>query len=599
MTESSHNNDRWDRGEKKPELVGKSTQLLQLDRRASKRLRRRLFKENGVQCPCTKEFIPWKVIEEAVTDASVRAIIEEGNIETEDVGKLSSKVSQSAKQLFSILVDLRKCSDIGMFLAEGICDKDLPFKEDEREGYKLQTSTGKPITSFLEWDAPSLKEFYKEQWTVLAPIFKVGQHFEFPEHQILPFIRLAPSRKQEDRSGGYGEVSKAIIHPDHHDFWSPHSHPVRKALHEDDDLDWRLTSYIQVQEATVAVKALYSCDPRVFESERGILEELGSKGQHPHLVSLLCTYKWGDRYHLVFPWAEGNLCEYWEREPMPEFTEQIVHWSLRQMAGLAGGLSEIHNFKVPSDDPNTSHNARYGLHGDIKPKNSLFFKKRPNYEDPMGVLQIADFGLARFHRFESRSRVPSSVVTPSPTYSPPDPMIGDFISRTYDMWSLGCVYLEFATWLILGNEAIHEFSNCRGNTTQSGEINDDYFYTKAEDTVVVRQGVIEWVHKLKRQERCSQALLDLLELIMSKLIVIEPCKRISSLRLHKELSVIVDRAGQDRTYLLSQTNGDIEPQDLPSHQSITNNVPINAIPPEIPPLNHYSTWPLTLRLAFN
>jgi hypothetical protein len=39
--------------------------------------------------------------------------------------------------------------------------------EDEREGYKLQTSTGKSITSFLRWDTSSLKDFYKEQWAVL------------------------------------------------------------------------------------------------------------------------------------------------------------------------------------------------------------------------------------------------------------------------------------------------------------------------------------------------------------------------------------------------------------------------------------------------
>jgi len=302
------------------------------------------------------------------------------------------------------------------------------------------------------------------------------------------------------------------------------------------------------------------------------------------------------------------LCEYWERGKIPEFTEQIVLWSLRQMVGLASGLSEIHNFRVPCDFPGivntSSHGARYGLHGDIKPKNVLYFKQRPNYEDPMGVLQIADFGLARFHRFESRSKVPSSDVTPSPTYSPPDPMIGDFVSRAYDMWCLGCVYLEFITWLILGYQAIDEFSNCRGNTTQSG-INNDCFYTISKDIVCVRQGVIEWVHKLKQQERCSQALLDLLELIMSRLIVIESQGRISSQELHRELSVIVDRACQDKTYLLSQANGDIEPQNLPNPQSIgiLSNVSISALRRharrEILALRHSFTWPSIARKASN
>ena len=125
------------------------------------------FKDSKVECPSTKKFIPTNVIKEAITDESVRAIIEEEKIETEDAEQLSSNVSQFANRLFTILLCLRKCQDIVLFLTEGIRDIDLPFMEDEREGYKLQTSTGKSITSFLRWDTSSLKDFYKEQWAVL------------------------------------------------------------------------------------------------------------------------------------------------------------------------------------------------------------------------------------------------------------------------------------------------------------------------------------------------------------------------------------------------------------------------------------------------
>jgi serine/threonine protein kinase len=281
------------------------------------------------------------------------------------------------------------------------------------------------------------------------------------------------------------------------------------------------------------------------------------------------------------------LCEYWEQEKMPEFTEQIVLWSLRQMAGLASGLSEIHNFGVPCDFraiANASpREARYGLHGDIKPRNILYFRQRPNYEDPTGVLQITDFGLVIL----SQSKlVPSSTVTVSPTYAPPDSIISIFVSCAYDMWCLGCVYLEFISWLILGFEAIHEFSNCRESPgTNIHEIADDLFYTMIGDTAFVRQGVIDWVRKLKQQQRCSQALLDLLELVMSQLIVIEPRKRISSEQLYGELSTIINRAQQDAIYLLSPINHGTEPQNVPiSHWQ--SNVPIHV-------RNAASTaWPL-------
>jgi tetratricopeptide repeat protein len=53
-----------------------------------------------------------------------------------------------------------------------------------------------------------LKDFYKKQWAVPAPTSRVGQHVEFPEHQILPFERLGSLRQGDS----YGEVSKTVIH---------------------------------------------------------------------------------------------------------------------------------------------------------------------------------------------------------------------------------------------------------------------------------------------------------------------------------------------------------------------------------------------------
>jgi len=65
------------------------------------------------------------------------------------------------------------------------------------------------------------------------------------------------------------------------------------------------------------------------------------------------------------------------------------------------------------------------------------------------------------------------------------------------MWCLGCVYLEFIAWLIQGIEAVHEFSDYRVEI-QSAEI-DDFFHRKVGDTVVVQQGVTDWVRALKQQ----------------------------------------------------------------------------------------------------
>lgn len=135
------------------------------------------------------------------------------------------------------------------------------------------------------------------------------------------------------------------------------------------------------------------------------------------------------------------------------------------MAGIAGALSQLHDF-APSDptplvingtpqsqtidtESRPTHGlGKYGRHGDIKPDNILWFKNIPgsNY-GASGILRIADFGLGRFHGRESRSNDPAGNNPASPTYKPPECKLGKFISRAYDIWSLGGLYLEFITWM--------------------------------------------------------------------------------------------------------------------------------------------------------
>lgn len=49
----------------------------------------------------------------------------------------------------------------------------------------------------------------------------------------------------------------------------------------------------------------------------------------------------------------------------------------------------------------------------------------------------------------------------SPTYKGPEYDVNEEISQSYDMWSLGCIYLEFATWLLRGWPGVHVFSSLR------------------------------------------------------------------------------------------------------------------------------------------
>jgi serine/threonine protein kinase len=190
---------------------------------------------------------------------------------------------------------------------------------------------------------------------------------------------------------------------------------------------------------------------------------------HPHLIRLLATWHQDDCWYLLFPWADGNLRDYWSSHEVLQHEPALVKWIAKQCLGLARALMKIHRSK--SDDQK-SEVRDYGIHGDIKPENILWFKE-PN--DQNGRLVICDFGFTRFHKKETRSN--ARPVGISQTYRAPEFDTSPRISRSYDVWTLGCLYLEFATWYLAGLEGVNDF--------ESRRIKDDHI--DRDEEILIRQ----------------------------------------------------------------------------------------------------------------
>lgn len=316
-----------------------------------------------------------------------------------------------------------------------------------------------------------------------------------------------------------------------------------------------------------------------------------------HLVKLLATYRYDDRYHLMFPLAAANLRTYWQISKVPEFSFETMKWSLLQCKGIASGLRSIHEYEttqpkappepssndlaVPSNDrrdvspftntqsttqasKSTEFEAKFGRHGDIKPENILWSCediKDDCGNNDLGILLIADFGLMEFHREATRSKVPFDNIAVSPTYEPPDRSLKLDISRKYDIWSLGCVYLEFITWLVGGVELLSKFPDARDEKSFSGEINDDTFFSLRQNPnpepndprkgmyAIVRPKVTDWIQSLRTKPRNSPFILDFLDLVENHMLKVNQDERISCAELNTLLADMVAEADKDPRYL--------------------------------------------------
>ncbi|KAL4908769.1 kinase-like domain-containing protein [Aspergillus multicolor] len=480
-------------------------------------------------------FIPQRHLQRLVEDYARDVLDERWEADTEQITRYSLTISERAVKLFAILVDMKRELDIIRFLDEGIDDECLPFLRGP--GYTaspvLLTKQNRSIQTLRHWIPQDIKKLQKQQYRVLSPVFRSGEHYDLDEFYILPFIELEEHTGGGEipvAGGGYGKVTREYIHPDH------------------------LDSGIQsTQEAmVVAVKRMfYSAD---FKLERKVYGDLGPSNRHDHLINLLFSFTKKD-CHLVFPWADGSLKNYWEIHPIPDYSRELLLWSVGQMAGIASGLASFHEFTDPRHGL-----TRFGRHGDIKAANILWFR------DP-NILKIADLGLASVRGRDSRSNVNPKSVVDSPTYSPPEIQRGHAISRKWDIWSLGCLYLEFITYLVLGWPAIAEFVAVRHERDSLyPELFTDEFYTT--DYNSVKPAVLAWVKHLKRQARCSSLIHDILDLVMDKMILIDPNARMTSADVCKTLEDMLDRAKENDRYLLEHRSGVRIVPDYPALQPV-------------------------------
>lgn len=209
---------------------------------------------------------------------------------------------------------------------------------------------------------------------------------------------------------------------------------------------------------------------------------------HPNIIPMLAAIKHGVYNMTIYPLARTSL-ENLMREQCTLSLADIVS----RMADLFSALALMHR-GVPET---------CGYHFDIKPANILV-----RYDN---TWVLADLGAAYFKKPVIDDPSYSATKTRPPCadeFAAPD---GEPFHRSFDVWSLGCVFSLLLVWFAEGSDAVTGFRNSRGK--QTGNKISYSFHEVVEGEPVVKLAVSEKFATLTEQRADNRLLIESLKIV--------------------------------------------------------------------------------------
>jgi serine/threonine protein kinase len=226
--------------------------------------------------------------------------------------------------------------------------------------------------------------------------------------------------------------------------------------------------------------------------------------RHPHIIQLLATFTQKGHLNMIFPWADGNLHEFWQSH-FPKTSDltrdaSLARWMMGQFLGLAEAICCIHHSEaldLPEyNDVCRDRSKTNGRHGDIKPENILWFKSgssRPLTQS-LGKLLISDLGSTEFHATRSKTIQAEAAGGFTHTYRAPEFDRVERVAPKADIWSFGCVLLQFLVWYMHGWDRVDSFAQARSNDSNLNYHADHFFNFDQSDSTVVIKASVTTVH---------------------------------------------------------------------------------------------------------
>ncbi|KAK4445806.1 kinase-like domain-containing protein, partial [Podospora aff. communis PSN243] len=473
----------------------------------------------------------------------------------DDVKPESAQDKAGYIRVFALLLLMGKEGKIEDFIKNEESDHIFPVEKPDPNGNLRRFSATKEAPELMastRWRQADREYFFTQQWELRPAYFdfaNVKETYKFASSIVLPWVQPNGAESQalggsSEREGAHGIVTQVEI--------DPGSHSFRSVLEE-----------VKISERRVfALKTLHKGVPGVdgFERELGHLRRFNGK-VHPHIITLLASFEHDGASYFIFPWAESTLETYWEKT-MPsnnnthptQLDPQTAAWVAKQLQGITGAIEAIHAPRPHHLEPGKEG---FGRHSDLKPDNILWFR---HDDDPKGLLVVTDLGLATFNREVSRSIQPGSSARVPGYRAPECDMQNAKARRLTDIWTLGCIYLEFVTWLLGGDQLLGEFKEQRTSLDHLSRVRSNLFFEFEEDRsrggsekrkgqMRVKKTVAEFIARLHRRENCSQFVHEVLDVIQNEMMVVDQQKRSDASKLLKKFKDLSTNCkGIDQVY---------------------------------------------------
>jgi len=233
---------------------------------------------------------------------------------------------------------------------------------------------------------------------------------------------------------------------------------------------------------------------------------------HPHINGLVGTIQTNNEWWMISQWCDGGtLFDLWQRNLVPTISGNLIREILHQLDGLADATRVLHKNEIRL--------------GNLQPGKILSLKKQNNNEIGELRFDCVSYSIRKHHQVTTM-RYATRTGSLTTIYDAPGIRKMEPRTRYSDIWSMGCIILEFMIWILYGPAKLEKFRE---------EFKyRPYDFTADERVAFQSDNVKIWIERISQDPRCKEgtALGDLLKLVNTKLLVaaIPPREEVSVVR---------------------------------------------------------------------